>query len=63
MRATTKGISSVRSALALQLASARMAGSATRFPSQLRSSDSSTSPDGNRQLAHPEPGLLKRGSE
>ena len=42
MRATTKGISSVRGAFAFQPARSRMAGSATRLPSQLRSSDSST---------------------
>ena len=43
MRATTKGISSVRGAVGFQLASARTFGSDTRLPSQLRRTDSSTS--------------------
>ena len=42
MRATTNGISSVRSAFGFQLARARTSSSVTRLPSQLRSTDSST---------------------
>src|SRR4051812_46841347 len=41
-RATTKGISSVRGALAFQFATSRTCSGVTRRPSQLRSTDSST---------------------
>jgi hypothetical protein len=43
MRATTNGISSVRGSFGFQLASARTFCSVTFWPSQLRSTDSSTS--------------------
>ena len=64
MRATTKGISSVRGALAPQLANSRIACSATRLPSQLRSSDSSTSriETGRREIL-PKPAFSSAGKE
>ena len=61
---TTKGISSVRSALAFQPARAFTAGSATRSPSQLRRSDSRTSrmDTGSFEIG-PTPAVSSAGSE
>ena len=64
MRATTNGISSVRSAFGFQLASARTAASVTLLPSQLRSTDSSTSRMETGSLeTGPSPALSSCGSE
>ncbi len=56
IRATTNGISSVRGAFAPHVARSRIAPSATRLPSQLRSSDSSTSriDTGSRDTLNPD---------
>jgi hypothetical protein len=63
IRATTNGISSVRGALGFQFANSRTFCSETRLPSQLRSTDSSTSriETGSRDTA-PTPACSKRGS-
>ena len=64
IRATTKGISSVRCALGDQFASACTLLSLTFFPSQLRRTDSSTSriETGNRETG-PTPARSSAGSE
>jgi hypothetical protein len=64
MRATTKGISAVRSSLGFQPASARTSASVIFLPSQLRSTDSSTMRrlTGSREIG-PMPAFSRRGSE
>ncbi len=63
-RATTNGISSVRSPVGLQLATWRTCSSATFLPSQLRSTDSSTIRiDTGRRDTLPTPAFSSAGSE
>ncbi len=63
-RATTNGISSTRSAVALQFASSFTCCSVTFLPSQLRSTDSSTIriDTGSREIL-PTPAASSAGSE
>ncbi len=63
-RATLKGISSVRSATACQLASARTSDSSTTFSSKLRRTDSSTTRiETGRRETGPTPSCSNCGSE
>src|SRR5579859_7999064 len=64
MRATMKGISSVRTAFGCQLASARTLCSVTFLPSQLRRTDSSTSRmETGRRETGPAPARSSAGNE